>query len=133
MTERKSQPGFRPSALDLGILVAGGAASVYAASFDSWLASAIAFVVLHFFLFCNVLRMSRPLELIWAAIFASLTVAAVSFSLLPWPAVFAASAVVTVVVAIIQVRKPLYHGVGGQKLNPRLPECGSHWRPAAPQ
>ena len=95
---------------------------------DRWFGIAIAFVVLHFFLFCNVLRMSRPLELIWAGIFAALAVATVSQNLLSWPVVFAVSSVVTVIVAFIETRRPSYHGVGWQKLNPRLPEW---WESAA--
>ena len=66
---------------------------------DRWFGIAIAFVVLHFFLFCNVLRMSRPLELIWAGIFAALAIAIISFNLLSWPAVFAISGAATMVVA----------------------------------
>src|SRR4051812_47661861 len=61
MAERKFQPGFRLSALDVIVLVVGGVASAYAMTIDRWFGIAIAFVVLHFFLFCNVLRMSRPL------------------------------------------------------------------------
>ncbi len=60
MAERKFQPGFRLSGLDVIVLVVGGVASAYAMTVDRWFGIAIAFVVLHFFLFCNVLRMSRP-------------------------------------------------------------------------
>jgi hypothetical protein len=128
MDERKFQPGFRLSALDVVVLVIGGIASGYAMTVDRWFGIAIAFVVLHFFLFCNVLRMSRPLELIWAGIFAALAVATISQNLLSWPVVFAVSSVVTVIVAFIEMRRPSYHGVGWQKLNPRLPEW---WQSAA--
>ena len=122
MTERKFQPGFRLSALDIVVLVVGGGASAYAMTVDRWFGIAIAFVVLHFFLFCNVLRMSRPLELIWAGVFAALAIAATSLDLLSWPAVFAISSAVTVIVAVVEVRRPSYHGVGWQQVNPRLPE-----------
>jgi len=129
MAERKFQPGFRLSALDVAVLVVGGSSSAYAATVDRWFGFAIAFVVLHFFLFCNVLRMSRPLELIWASIFAALAVATISQSILSWAVVFAVSSVVTVIVAFIETRRPSYHGVGWQKLNPRLPEW---WQSASP-
>jgi hypothetical protein len=122
MAERTFQPGFRLSALDVVILIVGGIASAYSMSIDRWLGIAIAFVVLHFFLFCNVLRMSRPLELIWAAIFAALAVATISWNLLSWPIVLAISSAVTIIVALIEMRRPSYHGVGWQQLNPRLPE-----------
>src|SRR5687768_7082849 len=122
MAELRFQPGFRLSALDVVVLVVGGVASAYAMTVDRWFGIAIAFVVLHFFLFCNVLRMSRRLELIWAGIFAALAIAAISFDLLSWPAVFAISGAVTVIVAVIEARRPSYHGVGWQRVNPRLPE-----------
>ena len=128
MAERKFQPGFRMSAIDVIVLVVGGIASAYSMTIDRWFGIAIAFVVLHFFLFCNVLRMSRPLELIWAAIFAGLAVATISQNLLSWPVVFAVSLVLTAIVAFVKMRRPSYHGVGWQKLNPRLPEW---WQSAA--
>jgi len=122
MTERKFQPGFRLAVLDVAVLIVGGIVSAYMMTIDRWFGFAIAFVVLHFFVFCNVLRMSRPLELIWAGIFAALAITAISQSLLSWPIVFAVSTVVTGIVAFIETRRPSYHGIGWQRLNPRLPE-----------
>lgn len=122
MAKRKFQPGFRLSALDIMILVVGSIASAYTMTIDGGFGIAIAFVVLHFFLFCNVLRMSRPLELIWAGVFAALAAATISQNLLSWQTVFAISSLVTVIVAITEMRRPSYHGVGWHKLNPRLPE-----------
>lgn len=120
MPERSFQPGFRLSVSDIVILIAGGFSSAYLMTVDPWLGIAIAFVVSHFFLFCNVLRMPRPLELIWAAMFAALAVAAIVWRLVPWPLVFVLSAIVTVVVAVVEMRRPSYHGLGWQKLNPGL-------------
>jgi hypothetical protein len=122
MPTRTFQPGFRLSATDVGVLVVGAAASAYAATLDRWLGVAVAFVVAHFFLFCNVLRMSRPLELTWATVFAALAAAAISLGTPSWPVVFAVSSSVTAVVALIEARRPSYHGVGWQRVNPRLPE-----------
>ena len=128
MPEPTFQPGFRLSPFDVVVLVAGAVASAYATTVDRWFGAAIAFVVLHFFLFCNVLRMSRPLELTWAAVFVALSTAALSLGLLSWPVVFAASAALTAILAAIELRRPSYHGIGWQKLNPRLPEW---WQSAA--
>lgn len=122
MPARKFQPGFRLSALDVCILIVGGVASAYAMTVDPWFGIAIVFVVLHFFLFCNVLRMSRPLELTWAGIFVGLAVATICWKLLSWPVTFAIASVVTLIVAFIETRRPSYHGVGWRKLNARLPE-----------
>jgi hypothetical protein len=125
MAERTFQPGFRLSALDVIVLIVGCVAAGYVMTVDRWLGIAIAFVVLHFFLFCNVLRMSRPLELLWAGMFAALAVAAILFNFLAWPIVFAVASLMTGVIAFIQARRPSYHGLGWQKLNPGLPEW---WR-----
>jgi hypothetical protein len=122
MPERKFQPGFRLSALDVTILIIGGITSIYATAIDRWFGAAIAFVVLHFFLFCNVLRMSRPLELAWAGVFLALSAAAISLQLISWPVVFLASAAVTAIVAAIEMHRPSYHGVGWKMVNPKLPE-----------
>jgi hypothetical protein len=119
---RKFQTGFRLSMLDIVIVVAGAVASGFTMTVDRWFGIAISFVVLHFFLFCNVLRMSRPLELIWAGIFASLAGATIALNFLSWPIVFVILSVVTIIVAIVEMRRPSYHGVAWQKLNPRLPE-----------
>ena len=120
MTEPRFQPGFRLSVFDVVILVIGGAASAYSATIELRFGIAIAFVVLHFFLFCNVLRMSRDLEPLWAGAFAALAIATISFDLLSWNALFAISAAVTVVLAIVEMRRASYHGVGWQRLNPGL-------------
>ncbi len=129
MRDHTFAPGFRLSTLDVGILIAGGAASLALASIDIWIGLAIAFVVAHFFLFCNVTRMSRQLELIWAAAFAALAIAAAVFGALSWPIALALSAILTVVLTIIEMRRPSYHGVGWPRLNPRLPEWWSGRRP----
>jgi hypothetical protein len=99
-------PGFRLSPFDVLALLAGGAAATASATADRWTGLAVAFVVAHFFLFCNILRMSRLLELTWAA-------------------AFALAATLTLVLTIIQVRRPSYHGVAWQRLNPGLPEWWS--------
>jgi len=125
MPEPTFQPGFRLSAFDVVVLVAGGAASAYTMSADRWLGVAIAFVVLHFFLFCNLLRMSRPLERLWAGSFLLLSAGAGSLGLWSWPVALAASLGVTATVALIELRRPSYHGVGWRTLNPALPDW---WR-----
>lgn len=122
MTERAFKPGFRLSAIDVLILVVGAAASAYVMSFDVWLGVAIAFVVLHFFLFCNIVRMSRPLELLWAAGFIAAATAVMTFSPSAWPIALAVSLVVTIVAVVVEARRPSYHGVGWQRVNPGLPE-----------
>ncbi len=104
----------------IGIILAGGAWRV-----DHHLAAAIVYVVGHFFLFCNVIRMARPLELIWAVVFLTLCAVAVGFAWISWPLVFLISGGVTIIVTIIQTRAPSYHGVGWKLINPALPDWWS--------
>lgn len=120
MRERKFTPGFRLSKRDIAVLIVGGIATASLIPIDVWISLAVAFVVAHFFLFCNILRMSRRLELVWAATFTVLAIAATGFGLFTWPVVFGLSAVLTIVLAIIESRRPSYHGIGWQKLNPQL-------------
>ena len=121
MDDPAFSPGFRFSILDGVILAIGAAATIGFAMIDPWIGIAIAFVVLHFFLFCNILRMSRPLELVWAAIFAVLAVLATA-ELIGWPAAFGLSLLTTLLVAVVEVRRPSYHGVVWKSVNPHLPE-----------
>lgn len=129
MTKRAFDPGFRLSALDVLILMIGGTGAVAVALVDRWFGIAIGFVVLHFFLFCNILRMSRSLELAWAGFFVGFAIAAGRLALLSWPAVFAGSVALTLVLTYIEVRRPSYHGVGWQALNPGLPDW---WKARSP-
>jgi hypothetical protein len=65
-------PGFRISELDAGfMLVVFGSSPLLARLFEQ-LGMAALFAVVHFFLFCNVLRANRSLELLWAGAFIGL-------------------------------------------------------------
>ncbi|MES2943149.1 MAG: hypothetical protein V4772_09805 [Pseudomonadota bacterium] len=115
-------PGFRMSLLDGAVLLVGIAASAWAAQIDVWLGLLILFTVGHFFLFCNIVRMARALELVWTAIF--LLLAVCSF-LLGWPGlpvVFALTLGLTGVLVFVHARRPSYHGVFWQRINPGLPD-----------
>lgn len=80
-----------------------------------------AFVLAHFFLFCNVVRMARPLELVWAGVFVVLAGATIAFEIPSWLVTAMVSLLVTVVVVVVEIRKPSYHGVGWKFVNPGLP------------
>ncbi len=121
MSAPRFNPGFRFSVNDGVIVVVAGALSFGIGTFYPWLGVAVAFVVLHFFLFCNVFRISRPLELIWAALFVGAAIAA-SSEMLSWPLALVISAAVTPVFIAIEMRRPCYHGVFWQSVNPSLPE-----------
>jgi len=121
MNERLFSPGFRISTLDIAVLAGGAVGAIWAFQRYRWLGLVIAFTISHFFLFCNVLRMARPLELAWSAVFMSLAGSTITFSVPGWFPTFALSLVVTLIVALIQLRKPSYHGVAWHRFNPDLP------------
>ena len=116
----KFQPGFRLSEMDVGIIMLGVCVSVLLARVDERLGLVVLFVLAHFFLFCNVLRMSRPLELIWAVLFVLLAGSTFYFGLPPWNTTLAAMLVVTLFLAFVQILLPSYHGVFWRKINPNL-------------
>ncbi|MBX3436306.1 MAG: hypothetical protein KF861_02365 [Planctomycetaceae bacterium] len=122
MKQKTFAPGFRLSGVDVFVLVGGAAGAVALSMFVWWWGLVSAFVLAHFFLFCNVIRMSRPLELIWAGIFVVLAGATIAFDEPGWLISTLASLLVTVLVVTVEMCKPSYHGIAWQRLNPGLPE-----------
>lgn len=121
MKEAVFAPGFRLSAVDLFVLVGGAAAIVVLSMFEGWWGFVLAFVLAHFFLFCNVVRMARPLELVWSGVFVGLAAATIALETPSWLVTALVSLSVTVLVVIVEMRKPSYHGVGWKWINPGLP------------
>jgi hypothetical protein len=115
-------PGFRLSLRDAVVLVAGVIAAPLLATMVWWWGFVVAFVVAHFFLFCNVVRMARPLELAWTAVFLAVTVGTITLDFPGWPVAIPLSLAATATVVALQLRKPSYHGIAWQRINPRLPE-----------
>lgn len=123
---RRFEPGARLSRFDVGVLVVTAIVCGGLATTDAPLiAGGIAFVVGHFFLFCNIFRIRRGPELIWAALFTGLSAATIVTELPGWPITFLASGVATVILVAIEMRHPSYHGLGWARLNPDLPR---YWR-----
>jgi hypothetical protein len=114
------QPGFRLSFRDVVVIILGIAAALYLSMMEFWWGFIVAFVVAHFFLFCNVVRMARPLELSWTVVFLALASATLLTEAPGWPFTTGASLAVTAVVVMLQIRKPSYHGLGWQRINPGL-------------
>ena len=122
MTTHTFAPGFRLSAVDVVVLIAGTIASIALATMTWWWGLAVGFVLGHFFLFCNVFRMARPLELAWAAVFVVLAGGTITHETPGWMATFGISVITTICVIAIELRKPSYHGIGWQRINPNLPQ-----------
>jgi hypothetical protein len=121
MQPAKFAPGFRISLLDVFVLVVGAVAVCVLGAWTWWVGFVVGFVLAHFFLFCNVVRLGRSLELGWALVFVILAGGTITVDLPGWLLTAAGSLGVTVAVVAVQMRKPSYHGVGWQWLNPGLP------------
>lgn len=122
MKEPVFAPGFRLSSLDIVVLVGGTAAAGGLWLFTPSASFVIAFVVGHFFLFCNVFRVSRGLELAWGALFSVLAGATVITGIPGWLLSALIALLATIVVVALEMRKPCYHGVFWQRVNPGLSE-----------
>ncbi len=115
--ERAFSPGFRLSAFDCVVLIVGAVLTVAVSAIRLPIGFAVGFVVLHFFVFCNIVRMSRKLELIWTALFIILAAGAVA-QLISWTFVFGLSLAGSTFLAIMEMRGISYHGVGWRRINP---------------
>jgi len=72
----------------------------------------IPFAAGHFFLFCNVFRVRRKYELLWAGYF--LVNAAAWWTVLghfPWLLIFALQTPATLAAIVAEIRSPHYHGI----------------------
>lgn len=118
MTARAFAPGFRLSVVDAVLLGIGVGAAVFAPRPISLVAAT---AIGHFFLFCNVFRMSRKPELIWAAVFVVLAGTTMKQGYPGWGVTIGAVVTLAVILIALETRKPSYHGIGWQKLNPDLP------------
>jgi hypothetical protein len=65
--------------------------------------------------------MARPLELAWAGVFVVLAGTTIALETPGWWVTALGSLLVTVIVVVVEMRKPSYHGVGWQRINPALP------------
>jgi hypothetical protein len=119
MKARTFSPGFRLSPLDVVILAGGVAGAVFV---PKEIAIVAATAVGHFFLFCNVFRMSRKPELIWAATFTTLAATTLFHGAPGWTATVSISFCLALALIALETRKPSYHGLGWRRLNPGLPD-----------
>ena len=112
--------GFRLSVSDVAFIIIGSGLTYYLWPRIGKQALIIPFVIAHFFLFCNIFRVRRKPELIWAGVF---LVNAGSWHLsgdlnLYW--VFGAQLLLTAIIILNEFRCPRYHGVFATKINPHL-------------
>jgi len=114
--------GLRLSALDVVVLIASVILGVGLYKITFGYSVFILFVVLHFFLFCNVFRIRRMPELIWAGTFLANCAIWVVFNRLNIIGICVSQIVVTIGVIANELRLPSYHGIFSRKINPRIEE-----------
>jgi hypothetical protein len=100
-------PGFRISLRDVIVLAIGFALFLMLLKTCALISFVVAYTTGHFFLFCNVFRIA----LLGCTIFCGFP---------NWPITIAISLCVTVVVVVWEMKKPSYHGICWQQINPGL-------------
>ncbi len=116
----KFSPGFRISGIDITVIVTAILGAVFLYRFSGEYTFIILFVVSHFFLFCNVLRVSRPPELIWASLFVILGFSVKIPGILSWYHVCTVMLIATGIIILVESRRASYHGILWKRLNPDL-------------
>ncbi len=104
----------------------GDAVTLAAAAVATWLllprigsfAWLFPFALGHFFLFCNVFRVRRSYELIWAAGFLLNFGAWVVSGAFDWLGILAVQTPLTLLLIILEIRSPRYHGVFARPAGP---------------
>jgi hypothetical protein len=107
--------------LDLMFLVLGANAAHCAFTLRSLQVAIPAYVIFTFFLYCNVFRIRRTPELIWATAFTLIALANYHFIQTSWLVIFAGGSALTIFLVIMEMRHPSYHGVFWRSVNPQLP------------
>lgn len=115
-------PGFRLSLVDILILFVGLIGAVFLGSQILWAGLIIGFVVLHFFLFCNVFRISRPPELIWASVFVAFAGITIFTGFPGWVVTFTAAIILSAFLIWRETKREDYHGIYWEQWNPSLPD-----------
>jgi hypothetical protein len=112
--------GLRFSVLDAAVLLVFGLSAVGLATLGSELWWLLLIVAGHFFLFCNVFRVRRRFELIWAAVLLLNAGTWLWLDRLTWLAVLACQLPITAVLIVAEMRMARYHGILARRLNRRL-------------
>jgi hypothetical protein len=125
--QRKRTWGFRFSPTDAVVSVLFGAAVAVLHQFGSSLSWIAAILAGHFFLFCNVFRVVRKREFIWAATFVANVGLWLSLGGLDWVNVLACQLPISAGVIAWELKAARYHGIFADRLNARLADY-TEWR-----
>ncbi len=113
-------PGLRLSVIDSLILTGSCAGVIGLIPVAAEIAFVIGYTVGHFFLFCNVFRVSRIPELIWASLFIFLTGLTLMTEKPGWAWVVFLTLVMTIIIIFLEMKKKSYHGIFWKSVNPNL-------------
>ncbi len=105
---------------DVAVIAAAAALTVWLRHEGIGLWWLLAMVLGHFFLFCNIFRVRRSLELVWAAVFVINAGWRLLRGEIEWLPMLAWQAPVTLLVLVLEMRSPQYHGVGCGWINRRM-------------
>lgn len=112
--------GFRLSKMDVAVLAGATVSGTAAYQISAGYSLFLPFVVFHFFLFCNVFRIARKPELVWAAVFLLHSFAWSLSGTFNIVLLFGLQSLFTAGVIFRETRQPNYHGVFSRQLNPRI-------------
>jgi len=112
--------GFRLSSVDIAVILALVPATWMLLQMVGILAWGVPIVFGHFFLFCNVVRIQRWKELVWAGVFLVNAGAWAIGDDFWWAGVLYAQTPVTILLVWSDMRNPRYHGVFARRINPKL-------------
>jgi hypothetical protein len=114
--------GFRLSLLDIAAIVLCIASTLGLQSRLGTFVYLAPITLGHFFLFCNVFRIHRSYELVWAAVF-MVNVAAWSMGAdFHWLRVLAAQTPLTALLIALECRSERYHGIFSRAGSPAPPQ-----------
>ena len=114
--------GARLSWRDVLVLVVGSAATWWLQPRIGPAAGVIPMAIGHFLLFCNIFRIHRTKEILWAVTCVINISAWGLFDDLWWPGILLVQTPLTVAAIIWEMRGPWYHGIFARRLNRRLDE-----------
>jgi len=113
---------MRLSKTDVAVMLLATVAGITARRTTLGYSWFIPFVVYHFFLFCNVFRIRRVAELVWAGIFLAHAALWFQRGQVNMALLFGLQTAVTVMLINYEIRQPSYHGIAARRLNPRIDE-----------
>jgi hypothetical protein len=113
-------PGFRISLFDTVFLTLGIAGSLFLATKLWWAGFVVGLVILHFFAFCNVFRITRRSELVWAGAFVLVCGSTITTGFPGWIATGVASVGLSSFLIWRETKYDDYHGIFWQIWNPGL-------------